>query len=511
MGLVYNENIEDCDINIRHCDSLITDWKLAFDIDFDCIIGNPPYINPHSLSKKQTAFLKQNFQTTSSGVFNIFYAFIELGMKFIKPNGFLSYIVPNNFFTISAAKPLRDFIEPYLCELIDFKDNMVFKPTRTYSTIITLSLNDNKCIKYADIQKTNQVATYLDNIAYKMLDKKSVFGHKWRFLDFSVESNIKKIENQFFVLKPFINTGIATLRDEVYCVDFDGKFFFKNVNGKKYIIDSDLIKPIYKIPKFKNSKQSGYFIFPYTIKNNIATIIDERTMQREFSNTYEYLLARKNELDLRDKGRANPVSWYAYGRTQGLNKSGKKLLFSTFGAKPNFIFIDNKTALFCNGYAIVENDSIELEILQKVLNSCIVQYYIQHTSYQIDGGYFCYQKKYIEKFGIPYFDFKEKEFLLKASPKEIDTFLIDMFAYYLLQKFKKCLEHAILQEGEKGFSNIIRSQKSINYIHEMIKQDLVKNGIVKENIFPPLGSSKPEIKLAGFFKQKDQDICVVII
>ncbi|WRD93844.1 restriction endonuclease [Helicobacter pylori] len=84
-----------------------------------------------------------------------------------------------------------------------------------------------------------------------------------------------------------------------------------------------------------------------------------------------------------------------------------------------------------------------------------------------------------------------------------------MFAYYLLQKFKKCLEHAILQEGEKGFSNIIRSQKPINYIHEMIKQDLVKNGIVKENIFPPLGSSKPEIKLAGFFKQKDQDICVV--
>ncbi|GAA7110309.1 hypothetical protein HpCHN43_07750 [Helicobacter pylori] len=86
------------------------------------------------------------------------------------------------------------------------------------------------------------------------------------------------------------------------------------------------------------------------------------------------------------------------------------MLFSTFGAKPNFIFIDNKTALFCNGYAIVENDSIELEILQKVLNSCIVQYYIQHTSYQIDGGYFCYQK---------------------ASPKEIDTFLIDKYEMIL--------------------------------------------------------------------------------
>ena len=431
MGLVHNETIEDSDINIKCYDSLATNWNQIFDVQFHCIIGNPPYINPHSLSKKQTTFLKQNFQTTSSGVFNIFYAFIELGMKFLKPNGFLSYIVPNNFFTISAAKPLRDFIEPYLCELIDFKDNMVFKPTRTYSAIITLSHSDNKQIKYADIQKTSHIATCLNNIAYKALYKNGVFAHKWRFLDSSVESNIQKIENQFFTLKPFINAGIATLKDEVYRVDFDGQMFFKIFNNKKYIIDSQLIKPIYKIPELKTSKQNGYFIFPYTIKNNIATIIDEYTMQREFSNTYKYLLARKNELDLRDKGKGNPVSWYAYGRTQGLNKYGKKLLFSTFGAKPNFIFIKDKTALFCNGYAVFENDSIELEILAKVLNSCIMQYYIQHTSYQIEGGYFCYQKKYLEKFGIPYFDSSEKNFLLKFSQTKIDKFLINKYGLSL--------------------------------------------------------------------------------
>lgn len=431
MGLLHNENIEDFDINIKCCDSLMADWNHIFDTQFDCIIGNPPYVNPHFLPKEQTIFLKQNFKTTSNGVFNIFYAFIELGIKFLKPNRFLSYIVPNNFFTISAAKPLRDFIEPYLCELIDFKDNMIFKPTRTYSAIITLTHNKSNRIKYTDIEKTNDIATCLNAVLYKYLDKNDIFADKWRFLESSVESNIKKIENQFFMLKPFINTGIATLKDEVYRVDFDGKRFFKNFNGRKYIIDSMLIKPTYKIPKLKHSKQCGYFIFPYTIKNNVATIIDERTMQKEFSDTYNYLLARKNELDSRDKGKVNPVSWYAYGRTQGLNKYGKKLLFSTFGAKPNFIFIENKTALFCNGYGIFENDSIELEILQKVLNSCIVQYYIQHTSYQIEGGYYCYQKKYLEKFGIPYFDSSEKEFLLQANPKEIDKFLLDKYEVIL--------------------------------------------------------------------------------
>ena len=423
MGLLHNENIEDSDINIKCCDSLATDWTLMSDTHFDCVVGNPPYVNPHSLSKEQSLFLKQNFQTTSNGVFNIFYAFIELGVKFLKQGGFLSYIVPNNFFTISAAKPLRDFIEPYLCELIDFKDNMVFRPIRTYSAIITLSLNKRNHIKYANIEKIDNIQTHLNNISYMTLDKKDIFAHKWRFLDSKTEENVKKIESQFFALKPFINTGVATLKDEIYRVDFDGEVFSKDFNGKKYLLDSDLIKPIYKIPELKNSKENGYFIFPYTIKNNIATIIDENTMKTKFSDTYQYLLARKNELDTRDKGKPNAVSWYAYGRTQGLNKYGKKLLFSTFGAKPNFMLINDKTALFCNGYAVFENDSIELEVLEKILNSHIMQYYIQHTSYQIEGGYYCYQKKYLEKFGIPYFDSKEKGFLLQANQQEIDKFL----------------------------------------------------------------------------------------
>lgn len=84
-----------------------------------------------------------------------------------------------------------------------------------------------------------------------------------------------------------------------------------------------------------------------------------------------------------------------------------------------------------------------------------------------------------------------------------------MFAYQLLLEFKNYLENAILQNGKKGFSDIIRSQKPITCIHEIIKQDLVKNGVAEDNIFPPLNSSKPEIKLAGFLKQKDQDICVI--
>lgn len=83
-----------------------------------------------------------------------------------------------------------------------------------------------------------------------------------------------------------------------------------------------------------------------------------------------------------------------------------------------------------------------------------------------------------------------------------------MFAYKYLQHFKDILENAIQESGEAGFSNVIRSQKPINFIHEIIKQDLLFYNVRQSNIYPPLNSSKPEIKLAGFLKQKDQDICI---
>lgn len=427
IGLMNSEIINDSDINICCADSLKENWNNIFNAQFNYIIGNPPYVNPHSLSKEQSRFLKQNFQTTNKGVFNIFYAFIEQSMKFINKSGKVSFIVPNNFLTISAAKPLRDFIEPYLLELIDLQDNMVFKPIRTYNAIITLGGKDTGKIKYSSISRTNDIGKSLQKIEPKEFNKKNVFLSRWRFLDSKTESNISKIENQFFSIAHFVTAGIATLKDEVYRVNFNGKDFIKNVNGVEFIIDKELVKPIYKIPELKNSKQCGYFIFPYKIINRNAKIIDEKIMQTQYLQTYNYLLACKNELDSRDKGKQNAVAWYAYGRTQCLNRYGRKLLFGTFALNPNFILIDEKDSLFCNGYALFENDVLELEILQKILNSCIMKYYIRHTSYQIEGGYFCYQKKYIEKFSFPFLDTKEKNFLLLASAVDIDNFLIKKY------------------------------------------------------------------------------------
>lgn len=78
-----------------------------------------------------------------------------------------------------------------------------------------------------------------------------------------------------------------------------------------------------------------------------------------------------------------------------------------------------------------------------------------------------------------------------------------------LIKFKKMIEDAIYYGGVEEKNACIRSQAPINLIHDAVKHELIEHGIKEELIFPHFGESKPEIKLTGFLKQKNQDICVV--
>lgn len=55
---------------------------------------------------------------------------------------------------------------------------------------------------------------------------------------------------------------------------------------------------------------------------------------------------------------------------------------------------------------------------------------------------------------------------------------------------------------------LIRTSKLIQNLHEFIKEELIKSGINRSYIFPPLGRTSPEKTISGFFKNKKQDILV---
>lgn len=424
--------------NLTCIDSLKYNWCELFHVSqINFIIGNPPYVNPHGMAKETVNFLKKTFSTTQEGVFNIFYAFIEHSMNNLSANGFLGFIVPNNFLTIKSAIHLRAYLQKhaFINSILDFGDNMPFKPVRTYNVILLLSKQETKTFLYSTMPKTNNIPKSLleqkfDSMPIAALDKNG-----WNLVSKNIRDNLKKIESQCTQINQFIRTGIATLRDAVYLVDKDKDGFYKIINSKKTYIEEDIIKPIYKIPDLKTANDINdikrYIIFPYKHNGEGYEIMEENFFQENYPNAYYCLKQQKMDLDKRDKGKENPKGWYAYGRSQGLNKYGKKLMFPTFSNQPKFTYVDDRDALFCNGYAVFENNVFDLTFLAKILNSFIMQYYVSNTSYSIEGNYYCYQKKYIERFSIPDFNETEKKYIQTASSTDVDALLIKKYGLIL--------------------------------------------------------------------------------
>ena len=78
-----------------------------------------------------------------------------------------------------------------------------------------------------------------------------------------------------------------------------------------------------------------------------------------------------------------------------------------------------------------------------------------------------------------------------------------------VDNFRDLIEASIREGGERGKEAMIRSSKPILNLHEAVKSELIKAGIDKELIFPPINTRTPELKLMGSRKAKNQDICVV--
>ncbi|MBU2907573.1 N-6 DNA methylase [Arenibacter algicola] len=116
--------LNDLSSNIKCGNSLIDDKKVAGDKafkwenefpdvfadgGFDVVIGNPPYVRPRSLNFIQQEWLIKNF-ICAENQFDLYHLFIEQAENIKKPDGIVSYILPNAFLANENSKKLRKYI-----------------------------------------------------------------------------------------------------------------------------------------------------------------------------------------------------------------------------------------------------------------------------------------------------------------------------------------------------------------------------------------------------------------
>jgi adenine-specific DNA-methyltransferase len=450
-ALQHNEILEESDFNLYHQDSLKAKWEQQF----DNIIGNPPYVKFQDLTDENRNYLVRNWTTIEGGTFNLYFAFFELGYKLLKPTGKLGYITPNNYFTSLAGEAIRRFFQQKKCvtRIIDFCSSKVFD-AQTYTALTFLNKIENDSITFDRIKEGYKPEEFLSIANGSPNYIKDLNAKKWRLLKTDEQQNIKTIET---IGKPIgklfdICVGIATLKDDIFFVDIANQknnCYIKTTENGIFEIEKEVTKPVHKISDFKSQKDiennSRRIIFPYNIQKGSATPINEVEFQQKFPKCYTYLLTEKESLMSRDKGKVVFEPFYVWGRTQGLTKLGKRILTPTFSQKPRFILIEQEDAFFTNGYGLFFREQkngfslfaeeVEpitklenIDVVQKILNSIIMHYYIKKTSVSIEGGYPCYQKNFIENFTIPKFTQEDINVIRTLNKvQDIDDFLISKY------------------------------------------------------------------------------------
>lgn len=452
LALQKGEILDDKDFNLYQIDSLRHNWGKFY----DNVIGNPPYVKFQDLSQDNREFLADDkWESITGGTFNLYFAFFELGYKLLKEGGKLGYITPNNYFTSLSGESLRVFFANRKCldEIIDFGSKKVFD-VQTYTAITFLSKKENEIVSYDRIDEIQEPESFLSAVKGSPIVVANMKAKKWRLLKSDERENIENIENIGTPIRQMFDicVGIATLKDDIFFVDGnlqEGNYLTKKgYDGKSYKIELDITRNVYKISDFKSQRDISLntrkIIFPYSI-NGTTSVIPEDIFMEKYPFCYEYLLSVKEDLLLRDKGKVQICPFYAWGRTQGLAKFGKKILNPTFSQRPRFLLVDDEDAVFTNGYGIFfksqENSNLfhgqissplcnveNIDLVQKILNSEVMHYYISKTSVAIEGGYPCYQKNYIERFSIPDFSPNEiSELRTINDPMEINSFLVEKY------------------------------------------------------------------------------------
>ena len=437
LALSEEEDVEEFHFNLHQGDALLFNWEEHYpDFDgFQIIVGNPPYVSARNLDENAKENVKL-WEVCTTGNPDLYIPFFQIGYETLAPNGILGFITMNTFFKSLNGRALRSYFKRNntSIKIIDFGTQQIFKSKSTYTCICFLENTERNYIEYhKSIDKelpTNR--NQYSRINYQNLDAKK----GWNLNDNEIISRIEATGTPFGE-KYKTRHGIATLRNDLYIfkpAKEDDEFYYLQ-NGDLYPLEKGICKDILNSNKLSRDinfdKIKEKVLFPYT-DDVKPKALDEQVLKEKYPNAYLYLKKKKEELAKRDKGKGKYEKWFAFGRTQSLEKVGNKLFFPKFSDKtPSYLISNDDDLLFYNGQAIIGHSENEMLLIKKILESRLFWYYIKTTSKPYSSEYYSLNGTYIKNFGVPDFTEDDIDFLINEPNQNIiDAFLED---YYNIQ------------------------------------------------------------------------------
>lgn len=369
LNMVLEENkIKPIEWKIYNEDYLRWDEK----VDFQYIVGNPPYIAYSELDNKEREYVKITFSTCKKGKFDYCYAFIEKSIVSLAKDGRMAYLIPSSIFKTVFGLNLRNFMKPYITEIKDYTKEKVFDSALVKSAIMVLdSKRSQQILHYRDMTVKKQIDIPIEQLEDKWFFSKDGDNGISRFGDFFKVSHV-----------------VATLLNEAYVLK-DG-MYTEVENGylcNNHIIERDIVRET-ATPRSLRYDKNEKIIFPYTYMQGILQRFEKDEFEQVYPGATAYLNEYRDKLDARKSD--SSVEWFEYGRTQalrGLNR--EKLLISTVITENVEVYFLTDECIPYAGMYIVQtenNTQYTLDYAIRVLTSDDFKNYVLKVGIPISGN-----------------------------------------------------------------------------------------------------------------------------
>jgi hypothetical protein len=436
--------------------------KDAKDTGFDAVIGNPPYVRIQIMKEwapAEVEFYKQAFRSAQFGNYDIYVVFIEQGLKLLNAHGRLGYICPHKFMTSKYGEGIRGVVAEgqYLEHVLNFGDAQVFDGPTTYTCLLFL---DKAGAPQCDSQTVTDLGAWLEMRANgngvvneaggrydtapgvwgtsvaeakerygkkpepsgpskkDMIPAKAITSAPWNLSAGSTTDLLQRLTQMPVKLADVadrIFQGLVTGADSVFVLTMAGRgTYFSKATQQKHRLEKALMHPVCKgsvnLRRYHVTELEKSILFPYKMVRGQAVLLTPDELAKRYPYAWEYLQSNRKALQAREHGKWKHAQWYALGRSQNLNQMEQpKLLTPSIAAKASFSYDQSDFYYFLGsggggggGYGITLKPECNLNplYLLGLLNSKLLDYVIKANSTQFRGGYFAFNRQYIERMPI---------------------------------------------------------------------------------------------------------------
>lgn len=404
-----------------------TEWMFGLMEGFDIVIGNPPYLRIQGVQEATPALIpyaKKHYMSAQKGNWDLYVLFTEAGFKMLNPKGILSFIQPHKFFQGDFGVGIRNYIakEKCLYQIVHFGAEQMFESATNYTCLFFIQKLVQKTFKYIKVDKPDEWLHNTDSAPEYILPQPEK-DQKWSFTSGEKQNILDKLKQQSQTLGDIVRKifqGIATSSDKIYVLKIK-EWKEKTVVLLSVSLDTEveieigLIKPFLMgkdVKRYEKPEPISVVIFPYLIKENKASLMQQVYIKEHFPLGWQYLLDNRIELENREKGRMKHENFYAYIYPKNLVEFDTiKIITPDIANHPKFTIDTNfnyhTTTIYSFSFKEI-GVSEKFEYWLGLFNSKLMWFFLQSTGNVLRGGFFRFKTEYLKPFPIKRIDFKNK-------------------------------------------------------------------------------------------------------